>query len=92
MDQPLTPNKLSRSGYGDPVPEVGLTVSLEMTKSFANFTGDFSSLHMDADLGRASAFCTTGAPDKLPILFILSPSICWKPGKGNGSKNCQEHF
>ncbi|MDP2654678.1 MAG: SDR family oxidoreductase [Candidatus Omnitrophota bacterium] len=71
----------SKAGYDQPVSEAVLIISPEMIKMFAALTGDFSSLHMDADFGRTSAFRANVAHGMLPVLFVLCPSVCWRHGK-----------
>lgn len=61
--------------------EVTIIVSAEMLKQFSILTGDFSSLHVDSDFARTSAFRTNVVHGMLPVLFVLCPSMCWKPGK-----------
>jgi len=80
MEQRITTNKLSKADDKSRY-EVALTVSPEMVTAFSRLTGDFSSLHTDADFGRVSAFRTNVAHGMLPVLFVLCPSVSWKPGK-----------
>lgn len=80
MPTPAEPSSIA-------VPPLSFAVSAEMVQRFARLTGDFSSLHMDADFARRSMYRENVVHGFLPLLFL--GALDWK-GITDGSLRIQK--